>query len=470
MRTVDVGFDTIGNATLIVHDQGPVLVTDPWVAGGAYFGSWGLSHAVPDEQLEAVRRARFVWFSHGHPDHLNGDSLPLLEGKQILLPDHRGGRIHGDLLRQGFAVRLLRDREWTELSPRIRVACVADYNQDAVLLVDVNGRLVVDLNDASDRGWGGFVRATLRRYRTSYLLALHGFGDADMLNYFDESGARLPLPPRAPLGQTIAAQCDYYGVSHFIPFSSKHRYQREDSAWAASVSATLDDYGRGFRSPRCTLLPAFLRVDCERDEPERIDPAMSAPVVHPPEHFGDDWSQPLEPGDMGKLERYFGSIDKVRESIDFLAFRVGGRDHYLHFRRGNFLFLGRRLKGLTIAAPRNSLMAAVEHEIFDDLLIGNFARVTLHGDWGPRKLYPDFTPAVAKYADNGRARTRRDLARYFADYRNRDPLGYSRHLLDARLILPIKESAANAIRGTLGPDSRIYQAAKKTYWTLRRAL
>jgi hypothetical protein len=40
---MDIGFETIGNATVVVHDDGPVLATDPWVRGSAYFGSWGLS-------------------------------------------------------------------------------------------------------------------------------------------------------------------------------------------------------------------------------------------------------------------------------------------------------------------------------------------------------------------------------------------------------------------------------------------
>src|SRR4051794_31492460 len=36
----ELGFDTIGNATLIAYDGGPVLATDPWLDGPAYFGSW----------------------------------------------------------------------------------------------------------------------------------------------------------------------------------------------------------------------------------------------------------------------------------------------------------------------------------------------------------------------------------------------------------------------------------------------
>jgi L-ascorbate metabolism protein UlaG (beta-lactamase superfamily) len=84
---MEVGFETIGNATLICHDRRPVLVTDPWIIGSAYFGSWTLSHQIPDEQMNAIKNCEFVWISHGHPDHLSSESLQTLS-KKILVPDH----------------------------------------------------------------------------------------------------------------------------------------------------------------------------------------------------------------------------------------------------------------------------------------------------------------------------------------------------------------------------------------------
>ncbi len=92
-RPIDLGFETIGNATLVVHDREPVLATDPWIEGSAYFGSWGLSHPVPAAQADSILAAGAVWFSHGHPDHLNPASLPRFRDTRILLPDHVGGRI-----------------------------------------------------------------------------------------------------------------------------------------------------------------------------------------------------------------------------------------------------------------------------------------------------------------------------------------------------------------------------------------
>src|SRR5438552_9114598 len=113
--TMDVGFETVGNATLICHDGGSVLVTDPWISGSAYFGSWGRSHEIPAEQMDAIHRCKFVWLSHGHPDHLSSESLHVLRTKTILLPDHVGGRIFTSLKEQGYDVHILKDRVWTDL-------------------------------------------------------------------------------------------------------------------------------------------------------------------------------------------------------------------------------------------------------------------------------------------------------------------------------------------------------------------
>ena len=165
---MEVGFETIGNATLICHDRTPILVTDPWIVGSAYFGSWKLSHEIPQEQMAAIQTCEYVWLSHGHPDHMSGESLDMLKGKKILLPNHVGNRIAIGMQNAGFNVSILQDQAWTLLSPRIRILCIADYNQDAVLLLDINGTLVVNVNDASNRGWFNFVKRVISQYKDTF--------------------------------------------------------------------------------------------------------------------------------------------------------------------------------------------------------------------------------------------------------------------------------------------------------------
>ena len=421
-QTLDLGFETVGNATLIVHDGAPLLVTDPWLSGPAYFGSWGLTHEIPEAQLEAIRSCDFIWVSHGHPDHLSWPSLQTLADRKILLPDHLGGRIFRTLADDGFDVAIAPDRQWMQLSPRVRVMSISDIYQDAVLLVDLDGVLVINANDATDHGWGRTVRKAAKASRTAFLLALSGFGDADMINYFTPSGER--IPPRAarkePPGPAILERMKQLRAQYFVPFASHHRYERTDSAWANEFTTKLSDYAIGFEADAAhTLLPAFVRYDCRTDVVTRLDPPARAPVRSEPEAFGDDWDERLTDDDVAVLRRYFGAITSLRDVCDTVTFRVGGEDHEVPIAPAGGHRCGRTV---VFEVPRGSLMTAVRLEIFDDLLIGNYMRTTLLGDWGTKTLRPDFTASVAKFADNGEARTPDAVAAYLSTYRRRAPL------------------------------------------------
>lgn len=454
---MNIGFETIGNATVICHDGVPILVTDPWLSGKAYFGSWTLSHEIPARQMEAIRQCQHAWISHGHPDHLCVDSLKSLSAKTILLPAHRGNRIYDDLCGLGLTVTVLENRKWTTLSDHVRVLSIADYNQDAILLIDVNGRLIVNINDAGDRGWGTFVKNVIRQYKVSFLLKLGGFGDADMINYFDENGGRI-LPPavkREPVGEGMAIEAHLLGTKYVVPFSSMHRYQRTDSIWADQYTTDIEDYKIGFESTVSEMLPAFIRYDCERDTLEEIVPARRDIIAQDPMQFGDNWSEQLEAGEVQELNKYISAVEHLREVFDFVTFRVGGKDHVIELGRKKFE------RGLTFEVPRNSLMTAVRYHVFDDLLIGNFMKTTLNGQFHNANLYPDFTPYVAKYGDNGMAKTRDELREYFSAYRRQAPYDFFRHKIEA--------NCKRVITTMTGDGSRLYHALARTYHFLKSA-
>jgi hypothetical protein len=446
-----IGFETIGSATIIAYDDVPVLSTDAWINDDAYFGSWSHDYEIPAAQLEAIRQARYHWFSHGHPDHLNIDALPMLTGGTFLLSDHYGKRIYNDLVAAGHDVRILRDRTWEQLSPRIRVCSFANQNQDSILLIDINGRLVVDANDSPDFGASWHIRRIARRYGLVYLCQLHGWGGADMLNLFDAAGRpltdisakRRAIAPRA---QRAALQ---FGANRVIPFSSFHRFQRTDSAWANALVPELTDYQAEARQSGPQMLPAFVRVDCETDEITELRPARLPLKLREPEEFGDNWSDPLEDADLPVIERYFREREHLSRHFGFIEVRVGGRSHAMR--------LNPELKerGITFEAPRHSLMTCLQWEIFDDLLIGNYMKTTLHG---VESLYPDFSPFVAKYADNGGAKSERQLAAYFHHYRMRDPVGL--------LMTRFSTSSEQLLRKFVGEDTAAFRLAKRVYYSI----
>ena len=89
--SVELGFETIGNATVTVFDSGkPIISTDPWIIGSPYFGSWTHKHSIPDNQKENILNSKYFWLSHGHPDHIDFESLNLIRDSKILIPDHFG--------------------------------------------------------------------------------------------------------------------------------------------------------------------------------------------------------------------------------------------------------------------------------------------------------------------------------------------------------------------------------------------
>jgi hypothetical protein len=446
-----LGVSTIGNATLIAYDEGPILATDPWFGdeNPAYFGSWGLTHQIPADCKSDILKAKYIWFSHGHPDHLNAASLEQLRGKNILLGDHVGDRIAFDLREQGFDVTILPDRQWVDLSANLRVFCITTVIQDSILLVELNNRIFVNLNDAGSRACNRLIRKMVTDYRHSYLLTLSGYGDADMINCYDEDGTFI-VPAAAikfPVGKQLSNAARGLGIRSVIPFSSFHAYQRSDSQWAEKYVTPLDAYSNEFDHENHEYIPPFVHIDCQTGEATALNPSLNAKVIQPPELFGDNWGDVLEPSDLAEITEYFRRKDLVRDRFSFINFRVGGRDNFVQLD-------GKNGCGITFEVPRNSLMTAIKYEIFDDLLIGNFMKTTFHKI---RSLYDgDFSFAVAKYGDNGRVNSYQELHDYFKEYRRR-----------AGRTDWYWERASQMVTAYLPRESPMYRIARQFYWMLR---
>ena len=113
-----IGFETIGNATLTVFDGKPVLTTDPWLDGKPYFGSWKHAYEIPNQQRENILNSKYVWLSHGHPDHIDPDSF-FFKDKTFLIADHYGNRIFNDLSKQFKCIKLISNK-WFEISKKCK--------------------------------------------------------------------------------------------------------------------------------------------------------------------------------------------------------------------------------------------------------------------------------------------------------------------------------------------------------------
>ena len=403
-----IGFETIGNATLTVFDDNPVLSTDPWILGNPYFGSWSHPYEIPKEQLENIKKSKYIWLSHGHPDHIDPDSLELFKENTFLVADHYGDRIYNELLKR-YKCEKLKSNQWFEVSKNIRIKSFADWNQDSCLLIEINKKdIIFNLNDGSALGWSKEIKNTISQYKNRFLMKLVNWGDADMINFYNHHNEFiLPLAAeKKPCGESYGYYMKLWKCNYSVPFSSLHRYSRKDSIKMNEFSTPLESHYLNFDNKIGEILPAFIKWDTEKSNYQKINPQKRILKISEPEEFGDNWNDDLNVNDRKVIEDYFLKFDHLKKKFGLISFRIGKSE--LNIKLSN------KKEGIEFNAPRNSLIFSIRNNIFDDILIGNFMKVKLIN---VPSLYPDFTPYVAKYGDNGEAKTSNELKKYFEYYK-----------------------------------------------------
>jgi hypothetical protein len=407
-----IGFETIGNATLTIFDNVPVLTTDPWIKGKPYFGSWAHKYEIPKLQLENINNAKYIWLSHGHPDHIDPDSFYLFKKKTILIPDHYGDRIFNDLSVKYKCIKLI-SNTWFDISKNVRIKSFADWNQDSSLIVEINKKdIILNLNDGAGLGWSKTIKKILSQYKNRFMLKLINWGDADMINIYNHHNEfSQPLAnEKKPCGETYNYYMKKWYCNFSIPFSSFHTYIREDSYKMNQFLTPLKKHYENFNSAKHSLLPAFITWDSIKNDYREINPKKKNDNVIEPNKFGDNWSDNLDKDDKKILIDYFLKFDHLKKKFGFINFRIGSKDFNIK--------LSKRKEGFEFQAPRNSLIYSIKNGIFDDMLIGNFMKTKLIN---VPNLYPDFTPFVTKYGDNGLSKSNDELKKYFEYYKFNSP-------------------------------------------------
>ena len=452
-------FETLGNASILVTRDGKsVLATDPWLTGTCYFGSWALDHPLSQSQIKNIQDAEWVWISHGHPDHLHDESLCLLPaGKKILLPDHYTNDIANHVRELGFDVTVLPYREWFRLSPDIRVLCIDNVNQDAILVIEADGSLIIDLNDSPLCGELGFLRRLISRYQAekTWLLALCSV-DADMFNFVDAAGESLSGPPeeRKPGAiWTVARTAARLGVRNFCCSSSQHIYVRADSAWANPYRIGWSDMHKHWSRPEIRLIEPFVTVDLAsgdyaRNHPEQLSDESQITSTT----SADDWESCLTEAEWERVRSFVGRFQLIRKYVDQITFHVGNEMRCIPI---NSNANHKTARDIVFHVPKASLLTTIEYGYFDDLLIGNFMKVRLINT----RLYPKFTPLVAKIGGNAKVYTRWHYYGFLWRYFRRNPIGMTRYRLGIewdQVVLPGLRTLSEGI-GVKGPLKYVYR-------------
>ena len=120
--------------------------------------------------------------------------------------------------------------------------------------------------------------------------------------------------------------------------------------------------------------------------------------------------------DKTKLRRYFTARESFATISGLLRNSAGGSSVTVDLNRD------KRNVGIGFECPRQSLMTSIEHELFDDLLIGNYMRTTLHNVERPLSA---FHPLRGKICRQWRGKIKREVVSYFGHYYMRDPIAHT---------------------------------------------
>lgn len=231
----------VGHASVLIH-AGPVhLLTDPWLQGGAFNGSWSL-HPDPVLSAEDLASVTHIWISHVHPDHLSPATLRALPedrraGITVLFQNDYADANVKFLSSLGFreVIELPRGRFLT-LAPGVDVYCRQVGSLDSSLAVRAEGKLILNINDCE------LPRSTLRAMQRE-------LGPIDvLLNQFSIAGwsgnaeetSRKDRARRRVMRQFLR-DVRVLGPRHVIPFASFVRFSHVENAHMNSHVNTVDD-------------------------------------------------------------------------------------------------------------------------------------------------------------------------------------------------------------------------------------
>ena len=447
-----------GNATLIVEkDNKPIIATDPWLHFyTAYFGSWSTAFKIPNYHLSLLEKVPFIWISHFHPDHLNLKSLFRIKGreKKILLSQQYSNRVAYDLRKAGFNVLILPSKSFINLDEDIDIATFPILNTvDSCLIIKIKKNLVINLNDTLCDPSKNFLKKEIKKSNNSLLLKLAGYGDADMINVFDDKNKFIePIASSKPApGKLLTTQAKKINCTHAMHFSSFHKYVRKDSKWANKYTTPTSDLKRGW-DKRVGYFEEFSSILVNEKGFQKVSsdyPEINNINFLDPLDFGDDWHQELKNGDLTFIKEYLNSIEKVFNNSFFI--KVGSTIIEPDKKFSKF----ERSQKFTLHAPRNSLMKAIKLNIFDDLLIGNFARLIVPAQY--KGNYRNLLKIPAKYIDNIGIKDSNELKEFLWIYRN----SYDNNL--NRIKSQILENSRDLIISKLRGKNNILGILKQIY-------
>lgn len=249
---------TIGHATLVLLEDGvPLVATDPWLLGSAYWRSWWLEKYPSGQEIELVRRAQHLYITHSHPDHFHWPTLRHLGPRPTLHPGLPKYPVPDFLRANGYPAEVLEPWTWYPIGTSARMASVPVPVDDSVFIIETPNATVVNLNDATPRL--SLLRCLRDRMCTpgKAVVLLKSYSPASLAVSIYSDGLLAPIKSKEDYARVAQERANALGANYFIPFASQAFFSRRDSQWANEYKVTYEDLEQNWSTPLVTLCKPF---------------------------------------------------------------------------------------------------------------------------------------------------------------------------------------------------------------------
>jgi len=146
----DIDFKLHAHACLEIIHEGFSILTDPWLDGPAFLGSW-IQNPKPKIKI-ADLSPDIIWISHEHSDHFHENSISQFDRNiPIYFPDFPNKRIESKLKEMGFlcVCPMTFGTEYA-VNEKVTLTCYEPESvwNDSMVHINVNGFNILNINDA----------------------------------------------------------------------------------------------------------------------------------------------------------------------------------------------------------------------------------------------------------------------------------------------------------------------------------
>lgn len=255
---------TIGHATLVLFENDvPLIATDPWLIGSAYWRSWWLEKYPTKQEFEQVAEAKHLYYTHSHPDHFHYPTLRKLGKPSTLHPHFPRYELSGFLRSEGFPVKELEPWSWYDLSDSVQIASIPVPIDDSILILDTPNAYIANLNDSVPRiGLLRFIRREMFK-EDKPLIMLKSYSPASIATSIYREGRHTQMKTKKDYANTASRLAEALGAAYFVPFASQAFFNRADSKWANDFKVQYEDLREYWDSAEITLCEPFVDFDLD---------------------------------------------------------------------------------------------------------------------------------------------------------------------------------------------------------------